>query len=359
VEIGRKSSREPSGACLGDGLAWGVTLSQKFDFTGRNALRKAIAQSQLERAESGLAQFRRELAAKTAALAHALLAAQQRLEASEEVAARGRALLETLLQRDPAGIAALLETRVVEADILKLSKTAAVQRAELLSALAGLNLLRGLPPASPLVLDNLPPAFAEPPPDEILLATAFRENFALRQFRLELREQGLALSLEEKNTWGELTLSPYYSEERAGGLDRAFGVGLSVPLPLWNANRVPVLGARSRLGQAENALLKARRDLHRDLVSAALNYRARLRLLAGSGPEKAAQFRDAAELADRHYRLGAIPVSTCLALQQAYLDALETLLATRVEAVQAAAQLTALTGLPVETFLKKTEGAAR
>ena len=61
VQIGQRSLRAGQGGGGGDGVAWSVSVSQRFDFTGRNSLRKAIADRQVERAEAGVEQFRREL----------------------------------------------------------------------------------------------------------------------------------------------------------------------------------------------------------------------------------------------------------------------------------------------------------
>ena len=362
VEIGRKSSRNPDGSYAGDGLAWGVTLAQKFDFSGRNALRTAIARHQVERAESGLAQFRRELAAKAAELGHSLLAAQQRLEAFEEVAARSRAVLDALVQRDPAGVAALLETSVIEADILKLTREATLQRARLHTALSELNMLRGLPAESPLVLANDTSAPAPAPADSQLIGVAFRENYTLRQFESDLHEQGLTVDLERKSksAWSDVTVSARYSEEKAGAKDRMMGVGVSVPLPFWNGNASGVAEARTKRGQAENALFRQRRDLQKDVLAAAALYRANYAVLSETASVASVErFRKTAELGDRHYRLGAIPVTTYLALQQAYLDSVDSHLTTRVEVVQSASRLTALTGLPLETFFQNTKGGAK
>jgi cobalt-zinc-cadmium efflux system outer membrane protein len=57
------------------------------------------------------------------------------------------------------------------------------------------------------------------------------------------------------------------------------------------------------------------------------------------------QFREAAALADRHYRLGAVPIGTYVELQSSYLDAVEALLDTQAEALAAALELNQLTGL--------------
>ena len=62
-------------------------------------------------------------------------------------------------------------------------------------------------------------------------------------------------------------------------------------------------------------------------------------------PDTTGKFRDAAALADRHYRLGAVPIATYVALQTSYLDAIEALLATQQEALAAGLRLRQLTGL--------------
>lgn len=354
VQIGQRSLRSPGGGG-GDGLAWSVSISQRFDFTGRNSLRKAIADRRVERAEAGVEQFRRELAAKATELGHALLAAQQRMEAADEVAARGRRLLDTLLLREPAGVAPVLERRIIEAEVIKLEKRAADERAKLLSALAELNLLRGLSPDAPLRLVPDRSDFVPAPDEPALFAIALRDNFTLKQYELSFEEQGLDVSLERKQGYGDVTLSPYFSEANGGDRERTVGLGVSVPLPLWDRNASPAAEARARKAQAETALHVSRRELRKELSEAAQNYKASQALMAGRNRDEAGRFRESAELADRHYRLGAVPVSTYLALQEAYLDVVETITVTRADAARSAAKLTAITGLPMRTFLREPE----
>ena len=52
-------------------------------------------------------------------------------------------------------------------------------------------------------------------------------------------------------------------------------------------------------------------------------------------------------MADRHYRLGAVPISTYVELQKQYLEAVEGLLDTKAEALAAASVIETLTGLPL------------
>ncbi len=354
VQIGQRSLRSQGGGG-GDGVAWSVSISQRFDFTGRNSLRKAIADRQVERAEAGIEQFRRELAAKATELGHALLAAQQRMDAADEVAARGRRLLDTLILRDPAGVAPMLERRVIEAEVIKLEKRAADERAKLLTALAELNMLRGVSPDASLKLARDRAEFVPAPDESSLFATALRDNFTLKQYELGFEEQGLNVSLERKQGYGDVTLSPYYSETTGGDRERTVGLGVSIPLPLWDRNASPSAEARARKAQAETALQVFRRELRKDLAEAMQSYKSSQALMANRARDEVERFREAAELADRHYRMGAVPVSTYLALQQAYLDVVETITSTRADAARAAAKLTAVTGLPMHTFLREPE----
>ena len=160
--------------------------------------------------------------------------------------------------------------------------------------------------------------------------------------------------MEREHLFNDVTLSAYYSEEKAGGKERAFGLGVSLPLPLWNRNAAGITEARTRQIQAESALFRLRRDLHKDLLAAAAFYRTNQEFLRENSAGEIARFHEAAGQAERHYRLGAIPVSTYLALQQAYLEMVDVHTTARIEAIRNAAQLCTLTGLPLQRFFPHT-----
>ena len=65
-------------------------------------------------------------------------------------------------------------------------------------------------------------------------------------------------------------------------------------------------------------------------------------------PEIADELRAAAELADRHYRLGAVPLATYLEVQSSYLEALDAIYSTQADALQALAELERLTGSKIQ-----------
>ena len=312
---------------------------QNFEWPGRLGLRKAIANRDVELAELGLARFRASLASRIRVLAYGLYAAEEKAEAAAEVAARIHALKEVLVQRDPAGITPLLETRVIEATELTTQRQAAETTLAVESALLELNALRGLTHTERLVI--APETLSFHPVAELpqLISLARTNNFDLRLRAVELQQQGFRVDLAKNERWPGIGVGPMISEENAVDRERIIGAEVSFPLPLWNRNGANIEAAKARQSQAETLLAVAQRDTDRQVIRAATTYRTKLREMERWRPDAAAHFRDAAEAADRHYRLGAVPVSTYVELQRQYLDAVNGLLDTKREALEAAAQL--------------------
>ena len=75
--------------------------------------------------------------------------------------------------------------------------------------------------------------------------------------------------------------------------------------------------------------------MERKVLEAALTYDTKLGAMSKWRPDSVQHFKEAAELADRHYRLGAVPVTTYVELQKQYLEAVEALLDTQRDALEA------------------------
>ncbi|HMJ65690.1 MAG TPA: TolC family protein, partial [Candidatus Binatia bacterium] len=116
--------RISGGSLAAEGVAWSVSVAQPFEWPGRIGLRKAIANRDIELAQLGLERFRAALAARVRTLAYGQFAAEQKAATAREVAERFQMLREVLVQRDPAGITPLLETRVIEATELTMQRKA-------------------------------------------------------------------------------------------------------------------------------------------------------------------------------------------------------------------------------------------
>jgi cobalt-zinc-cadmium efflux system outer membrane protein len=340
-ELGRKRVR---GDVSAEGTAWAVSVQQTFEWPGRISLRKAIADRQVQLADVGLEQFRAALAAEVRKRAFALFTAQRRAEATLEVSGRGEELVATLVQREPAGVTPLLETRAIEASVIKLRRDASEAAQEAQNALYELNQLRGLPIQMPLVIADVTLNFSDLPGVEELLRRAGRGNFTLRQREIELVQQGFKVRLSENEAWPAITLGPQFSQEKAGDRETIAGVGVSLPLPLWNRNTGNIEASKARELQAQTSLRLSQREIERKIREQAAAYELHRKEMARWNPKVAEQLREAAALADRHYRLGAVPLTTYLEVQASYLEALEAIYATQADALNAQAELELLTG---------------
>jgi cobalt-zinc-cadmium efflux system outer membrane protein len=349
-ELGRKRVR---GDVSAEGTAWAVSVKQTFEWPGRVSLRKAIADRQVQLADAGLDQFRAALAAQVRQKGFALFAGQRRELAAQEVAARGEELVGTLVQREPAGVAPLLETRAIEASVIKLRREAIEAAREAQSALYALNALRGRPIAERLVIADVTMEFAELPDAEEFIRRAARGNFELRQREIELAQQGFRLRLAENEAWPNITVGPQFEQEKAGNeTENIAGFALSVPLPLWNRNVGGVQTANARLLQAETSLKVMLREIERKIRENVSNYERLRKELTRLNPKVAEQLREAAVLADRHYRLGAVPLVTYLEVQQSYLEALGAIFVMQADALNARAELDLLTGASIPPALR-------
>jgi len=341
-----------------EGVAWSVSVLQPFEWPGRIGLRKAIANRDIELAELGYERFKVALAARVRTLAYGLFAAQEKAAAAREVAERFKALREVLVQREPAGLTPLLETRVIEATELTMQRKASDAEIFTQAALLELNQLRGVPVRARLSVARTPLTFRPPDPMETLLALARTNNFELRVRTVELAQQGFRVALAKNERFPAISVGPSFSQVNPGHAseqETIIGLGMSLPLPLWNRNQGNIQAAQARQLQAETSLYVTQRETERKVTEAALTYERKLREMSKWRPDAVAHFQEAAEVADRHYRLGAVQVSVYVELQKQYLEAVESLLNTRKEALEAAQNLQLLTGLTLPLSSTKEE----
>jgi outer membrane protein, heavy metal efflux system len=343
AQAGAKSVR--AGGLSEEGSAWSVSVQQPFEWPGRIPLRKAIANRQIALAELGYQQFKATLASRARALAFALFAAEQKAAAAKEVSDRFHELREVLVQRDPAGLTPALELRIIESTEITLQKKASDAALEAQAALLELNQLRAEPWTSTIQVSAGEVSFPAAPNAETLMDAARTNNFELLMRKTELEQQGFKVSLAKKDRFPTVRVGPYFSQERAGATENIVGVGVSLPVPLWNRNQGSIETAKAREEQARISMFVTQRDVERRVSEQLARYQTRLNEMAKWRPDAIEQFRQAATLADRHYRLGAVPITTYVELQKQYLEAVESLLETRKEALEAGQQLRALTGL--------------
>lgn len=343
TEAGYKNSRENSGGATGDGAVLAFSVSQTVEYPGRIALRKAIANHDLALAELHLQQFRLTLAARVRSLAYAMSSANERTKAVQEVASRTQALNDVLKERPVAGVAPQLEAQIISANLLTF------QRQERESALAEnttaaeLNQLCGRPASAALAVGATPIVFAAASVPKLVDA-ARSNSFDIRIRQVELAQQGFKVALSKNERFPAIAVGPFYSLENAIDREQRAGLGVSVPLPLWDRNLGNIATSKARQQQAEASLALTEREVERRVTQTAATLeskRAEIQTWSGGAMAK---LREAAELADRNYRLGAVPLTTYIEIQKQYLEAISAFSDAQKDALEAAQTLEILTG---------------
>ncbi|GAA5117480.1 TolC family protein [Luteolibacter yonseiensis] len=344
LSLGRKSVS--GGDARSEGLAYSVALMQPVEWPGRLGLRKAIANRDTALAELGLDRFRAFLAARVKFLAYALATQQENASAAAEVSDRFTAVKEVIVQREPGGVAPMLEAKIIEASEVSIQRRAGEAAVEMQKALLELNQLMGRRADSPLQVKRT--EFPAPKQQELvsLLNQAARNNFDLRVRRAELEQQGLKVALSKNEQYPTFTVGPNFSQEKAGDRETVVGLSLSMPLPVWDNGKAAVSSSEARKMQAEASLQTTFREVERELTEAWMLLGAQQKRLDGWKPGALQSFAEAATLADRHYRLGAVPLTTYLEMQEKYLEATEAINTTRLEVLRASIDLEQLVGAP-------------
>ena len=345
VEFGERRASDPTtGALLGDGATYAVSVVQPIEFGGRIALRRAIAERQIGLATLGLQQFDATLAARARSLGYGLFAADEKAAAARTVAARMRTLARIIVSRDPAGPAPRLEAASLEAIAISAERTAATADAEANSILYELNQLRGAAFGARIRIVRPDTSLPDLPSGAALAASADANNFELKALRAQFEQQGLRVDLARKARIPVVSVGPYYDHARSDIRETNYGVRLSTTLPLWNRQAGEVAAEQGKQAQANATLLNAQRRISREVFDQSAQYEAKRAALIKWADRTPGSFAEVAAEADRNYRLGAIPLTTYTQLQQAYIEATNAVLDTRREAIEALLQLRALNG---------------
>ncbi len=325
------------------GYAVDVELAFPVERRGKREARMGVVQSELRLAEVALDQLRRDLELQVRTLAYEYLTASADADIAREIAERSRAMIDLLKQRPAAGPVILLELRVIEGSLVEFQKSAREFETQRDVARSLLNILLGRPETDPLLLTDplVPPVPA--------IASATLEERLEKQPSLMKRlaemeratQEARAAALEAKP---DIRVGPYLSREEAGEAETTVGLALSMPLTWGDRSRGVVQAAQARRERAAAELeaerLAARGELAR-----------RLRLYASAVAQVEAlpaslveSLHDAADLADRQYRLGAIPVQLFLDMQREFLSVQLLRHNAQLESLKMAAELEWLVG---------------
>ncbi len=331
----------------GTGYALEVALAFPLERSGKRAARLGVAQSDIRLAEVALDQQRRDIELQVRTLAYEYLTASADAEIAREIAERSRAMIDLLKQRPAAGPVILLELRVIEGSLVEFQKSARDYEAQRGAARASLNILLDRAEDAPLLLtdDLVPPAnrYAAP-----ALAARLEKQPALLKRLAEIERathEAQAAILEGRP---EVSVGPYLSREEAGEAETTVGLAVSMPLSWSSRNRGAIQAAQARRDKAEAELKAEALATRGELARRVRLYAAAVAQVEAVPVSLVESLHEAADLADRQYRLGAIPVQLFLDMQREFLSVQLLRHNAQLESLKRAAELDWLTGSAAE-----------
>ena len=243
-------------------------INQVVEWPGKRALREAIARQDVAAAEAALRGLRVALAAEVRDEFYQLLAARKLVELRRRELDAGQEVLEISRRRVAGGYAPVAERTSAEAALVRSRRDLreaeqAAERARIaLNALLGREVGAALSPIGDLV---------SPPADvglQKLVAAAFANHPDVEARRLEVEKRTLGSELARKERMPDLTIGPLYSQDSRNPSDHKVGVGVTVPLPLWDRGGPKIALAEAESREAEAALEATRREVLANLEKA-------------------------------------------------------------------------------------------
>jgi len=178
-----------------------------------------------------------------------------------------------------------------------------------------------------------------------LLSAARANAFDIRIRQVEFAQQGFKVALSKNERFPAISVGPFYSMENAIDREQRAGLGISLPLPLWDRNVGNIATSKARQQQAEASLAMTEREVERRVAQNTAILTARRAEIDNLQGDELAKFRETVETADRNYQLGAVSLTLYVETQKQYLDLVGALAELQKDALQAAQELEILTGL--------------
>ncbi|MCE9600830.1 MAG: TolC family protein [Gemmatimonadetes bacterium] len=241
------------------------------------------------------------------------LAARERARISRLNAAAADSLRQIASTRRDAGDASDLDVEVASVNAGQQANAAAADALSVAVALLDLQVLVGVAAESSTVTLSDP---LEPLPDAAL-PVGTGVPLLVDAAAASLTASEYALRQQKRGTWLWPTLTAGFETHDPGGATGALPVvGLSLPLPLLDRNRGPILAATAERDRAAAALALARLEAQSGIVRAARERTAATARLARDRTLLASADRIAA-MSLRAYEEGAAPLATVLEAQRA------------------------------------------
>jgi cobalt-zinc-cadmium efflux system outer membrane protein len=317
-----------------------VGIIQKLDIGGRRSARIGIARAELASSVADAENAIRQALRTVASSFFRALQAQERLALAARAERIATEILEIARQRHEAGDVAILDVNLAQAALARARADVHVARSTQSVALGELRALLAFPPEQ-----EVKPAGAFRVSRrydlEDLLATA-TDRADIRALQSELDAADAALRLGRALAWPEFGIGGRYEREQGGNL--LLGA-VRLTLPLFDRGQGVRAEARARVHRLELELEAARRDVHREVITAFEVYRQQEAAVEELEQNALRVLEENESLSRESYEAGQISLAELLLVRREILETRSDYLSRLLDAAIAAADLEASAGV--------------
>lgn len=310
---GFELARDPSGAQFhGD-----FGLEQTFEWPGKRALRRAVAEKNVAIRQLALDGFRSQLAIRVRRACFNLNATREMSSLLEQRVSLAQLFAEAARKKVEGGFAPDFEATKVEVEIVAAKTRLREARAQHDAARVELNSLLGRAPTAALSLADELNHRIDLPDRSAWMEDALTRNPAIKIQEAEVERTGLSLKSIRRSRRPDFTVGPSVEYTRD---EQIVGFGVSVPLPLWDRKKGELATATAEQERALAELESLRREIQRDVTIGWQNLIAARETLAFYTPELRARLKASLDAASQSYSAGQTPLLLFLEAQRTYFD---------------------------------------
>lgn len=276
-------------------------LTQTFEFPGKRALRRAVAEKDVETRKLALDGFRYQLTIRVRRTFYAALASHEILALKEQQVTLAQGFAAAAQNKVQGGFAPEFEATKAEVEVVGAQRALREIQAQHKVVHAALNTLLGRGPDEPLEVTGELSDVVPSLPDSVFREAALLGNPSLKIQASEVARANLNVESISKSRLPDFTIGPNIEYVRD---EQIYGLGVSLPLPLWNRKQGEIASAKGESARAVAEYDALRQEVLREVSSASQNLDAARESLSYLTPEILEKLRAALDDASQSYANG-------------------------------------------------------
>ena len=292
-----------------------AAISQEFPIAGRILRQKDVARVDIALAETEVANAQRRVAEEIAAKVYRLLVSQQQIATLDGLVGVEEKLANTTRSRFRAAEVSELDVNTVQLDMQRLMLERALLQSEQGSVTVALNTLIGRAPMMPLLVAGPLPSVDAVPELQQLQHRALEQRPDFQAAMLGVDRAAAEKALARALRWQDWSVGLEFAQDKQvvsgappQGADRAIGVSLSIPLPLFNKSQGLIAEADANRDQAQARVEALRLGILGEVAGAHAEVTRLQGLLTQYGKTLLPISERSVRLARQGYDMGLIPV---------------------------------------------------